>query len=167
MKHKSRASDTVRWLARGGMVAALYVALTYLSYVFGLSSGVIQFRLSEALCILVIFMPEAVAGLTIGCFIANLLTVAPIWDVLFGTLATFIGAFLGYLLRNSRFTVLPTLPTILSNSIIIPFILLFVYEAEGSYLFFFATVLIGEVVTAGVLGTLLGSALKKTDLFIK
>lgn len=166
MKKATRTNDTVKRLVRGGLIAALYVAMTYLSFVFGLSSGVIQFRLAEALCILVIFMPEAVAGLTVGCLVANLLTTAPIWDVLFGAIATLIGAVLGYLLRKTKHIWLVTLPTVLSNSIIVPFILLYVYEAEGSYPFFFITVMIGEVVCAGVLGTLLGYALKKTSLFI-
>ena len=87
------------YLTRGAMIAALYVALTYLSSLVGLASGAIQFRLSEMLCILPILLPEATLGLTLGCAIANLLTSGVIWDVIFGTLATFIGAVGARLLR--------------------------------------------------------------------
>ena len=59
--------SSVLFITRGALIAALYVALTYLSSILGLASGVIQFRISEALCILPLFFPEAVIGLTIGC----------------------------------------------------------------------------------------------------
>ena len=80
------------YLTRGALVTALYVALTYLATLFGLSSGVIQFRFSEALCVLPIFMPEAVLGLTVGCLLSNIISGCVIWDIIFGTLATLIGA---------------------------------------------------------------------------
>ena len=83
---------TTLYLTRGALIAALYVSLTYASSLFGLSSGAIQFRLSEMLCILPVFMPEAVVGLTLGCLIANLLTGAVVWDIIFGSLATLMGA---------------------------------------------------------------------------
>ena len=106
------------YLTRGALIAALYVALTYASFMFGLSSGVIQFRLSEMLCVLPIFMPEAVIGLTLGCFIANLVTDAVIWDIIFGTLATFIGAVGARLLRKlpQKFIWVATIPTILAKT---------------------------------------------------
>ena len=156
-------SLTVGRLARGGMIAALYVALTYVAMAFGLSSGVIQFRISEALCILPIFMPEAIPGLTVGCFLANLLTGCAPWDVVFGTVATLIGAVGAYLIGKKLPAWVATLPTVLANAIIVPFVLLYVYEAEGTYLFFMATVGLGELVCATGLGTLLASALKKVE----
>ena len=146
-------------LARGGLIAALYVVLTLISAVFGLSSGVIQLRLSEALCILPYFLPEAVPALAIGCFLANLVTAAPIWDVIFGSLATLIGAIGARLLRRYRFLV--PLPTVLSNGLIIPLVLIYAYGVPDTYLFLFATVTAGEVLSAYVLGTILLVTLEK------
>ena len=81
------------YTTRGALIAALYVVLTLLASVMGLSSGVIQFRFSEALCILPLFFPEAVPGLFIGCLISNLMSPnVVIWDIIFGSLATLIGA---------------------------------------------------------------------------
>ena len=89
-------------LVRGGLIAALYVVLTLVSAVFGLSSGVIQLRLSEALCVLPFFMPEAVPGLFIGCLLANLITGCLPFDILFGSIATLLGAVGARLLGRYR-----------------------------------------------------------------
>ena len=69
-----RGTTSTRYLTRSALIAALYVCLTYVSTIFGLSSGAIQFRISEMLCILPIFMPEAIAGLTIGCMLSNIVS---------------------------------------------------------------------------------------------
>lgn len=79
-------------LANAGMIAALYVVLTWIANLLGLASGAIQVRLSEALTILPVFSVAAVPGLTVGCVLANLLTGCAAWDVVFGSLATLIGA---------------------------------------------------------------------------
>lgn len=79
-------------LTQGAMIAALYVVLTFIANLAGLASGVIQVRLSEALTILPVFTAAAVPGLAVGCVLANLLTGCAIWDVVFGSLATLIGA---------------------------------------------------------------------------
>ena len=107
------------FMTRAALIAALYVALTFASALFGLASGVIQFRISEMLCILPLFMPEAVVGLTLGCFIANLATNAIIWDILFGTIATLIGAIGTRILRNlpKKLIWLAPLPTVLFHPI--------------------------------------------------
>ena len=162
MKKKS----TLR-LTRGALVAALYVALTYVSALFGLSSGAIQFRLSEMLCILPIFMPEAIVGLTIGCLLANLLTGAVIWDVIFGALATLIGAVGARLLRKlpSKLIFISTLPTVLANAIIVPFVLIYAYGVPDAFFFLVLTVGIGELATATVLGTALCYTIKKSIFY--
>ena len=146
-------------LARGGLIAALYVVLTLVSAAFGLSSGVIQLRLSEALTVLPFFLPEAVPALAIGCLLANLVTAAPIWDILFGSLATLIGAIGARLLRRYRFLV--PLPTVLANGLIIPLVLIFAYGVPDGYLFLFATVTAGEILSAYVLGLVLLFTLEK------
>ena len=71
-----------------GLIAAIYVVLTFVSQAFGLASGAIQFRLSEMLTILPMVTPAAIPGLTVGCILANLLTGCALWDVVFGSVAT-------------------------------------------------------------------------------
>lgn len=155
------------YTTRGALIAALYVVLTQLASLMGLSSGVIQFRFSEALCILPIFFPEAVPGLFVGCLISNLLVPgAVIWDIIFGSIATLIGAFGAWRLHSlpEKYKWVATLPTILSNMIIIPFVLIYAYGAPDSYLFLATTVGIGEIVCAGVGGSALYYLLKKTKI---
>ena len=150
-----------RFLAWGGVTAALYVVLTFISSAFGLSSGVIQLRLSEALCILPCVSPAAIPGLAIGCLLANLLTGAVALDVVFGSIATLLGAVGTYLLRNHRF--LACLPPIVSNMIIIPIILTTAYQMNfgSSFLYIVLSVGIGEFISCGVLGQLVLSVMKK------
>ena len=159
--------NSTLFLTRGALIAALYVALTFAAAIFGLASGTIQFRISEMLCILPIFMPEAVIGLTIGCLIANLATNAVIWDIIFGTLATLIGAIGTRLLRNlpKKLIWLAPMPTVISNSVIVPFVLIFAYGVADAYPFLMLTVAIGEVVCAEIMGLALYYSLLKTKLF--
>ena len=80
------------------MIAALYVVLSFVAYALGLSSGAIQLRFSEALTVLPFFTPAAIPGITIGCLLFNLLSGCALLDVLFGSLATLLGALATYLL---------------------------------------------------------------------
>lgn len=144
-------------LVTGAIIAALYVVLTFLANAFGLASGVIQVRISEALNVLVCFTGAAVPGVTVGCLLANLLTGGVVLDIIFGTLASFIGAFGGYLLRKNR--LLALLCPILSNTLIVPFVLKFAYGAPDAIWFLFGSVAVGEVVSCGILGFLLGHVL--------
>ena len=164
MKRKNLSSAL--YITRGAIVAAMYVALTYLASILGLSSGVIQFRISEALCVLPMLMPEAIPGLAIGCLLSNALTGCVFWDVVFGTVATLIGAVGAYLLRKlpAKLMWLATLPTVLANAIIVPFVLMYAYGIEGGYFYFMLTVGLGEVVCATVGGTLLYFAMKKAKI---
>ena len=150
-------------LTQAAMIAAIYVILTYVSNAFGMASGVIQVRLSEALCILPCFTAAAIPGLFVGCMLSNILTGGIIWDVIFGSLATLIGAFFTRKLRNNR--LLALLPPIAANTLIVPFVLSYAYGIEGSIFYFMLTVGIGEAVSCGILGTLLYSALKKYKIF--
>lgn len=144
-------------LVEGAMIAALYVVLTYICNFFGLANGVIQVRLSEALTILPFFTPAAIPGLTIGCLLSNILTVCPLPDIIFGTLATLLGAFGSYYLRNFKYLV--ALPPILANIIIVPIVLQKAYGITDSLPFLMATVGAGEIISAGILGTILLLAL--------
>ena len=159
----NKRTQSVRFTTHAALIAALYVALTYLAAWMGLASGAIQLRFSEALCVLVCFTPAAIPGLTVGCFLANLLTGAHMLDVVFGSLATLLGALGGYALssfaRKKYLSFLPTLPTVLANAVIVPLLLIFVYGVEDAYLFLLFTVTAGELLSATVLGTLLLRAL--------
>ena len=139
------------------MIASLYVALTYLAFILGLSSGAIQLRISEMLCILPVFFPEATVGLFLGCLISNLITGCVVWDIIFGAIATLIGAIGARLLRflPKGLMFIATLPTLFSNMLIVPLVLIYAYGLSGGYFYFMLTVGIGEFITAVLGGTLL------------
>jgi len=149
------------------MVAAVYVVLTYFVSAFNLASGAIQIRVSEALTVLPYFTPAAVPGLAIGCFLSNVLTGGVLPDVVFGSLATLIGAIGTYLLRNHKF--LLTLPPVIANMLVIPFILKYAYGVPAVIFkgvdltipFLMVTVGIGEIISCCILGTVLVRALGK------
>ncbi len=140
------------------MIAALYVVLTLASHGLGLANGQIQIRLSEALTILPVFTPAAIPGLFIGCILSNILTGAALPDIIIGSLATLIGAFGTKLLKSSKY--LAVLPPIAANTVIIPFLLHFVYGIVPLWLSFI-TVFAGELISAGVLGIILYNSLNK------
>lgn len=152
-------------LSTAAIIAALYVVLTFISNSFGLASGAIQVRLSESLCILPIFTPAAIPGLFLGCLISNVLCGCVVWDVIFGSIATLIGALFTYLLKNHP--KISTIPPILSNIIIIPFVLKLAYGFPQGIWYFVITIGIGEIISCGVLGTLLYRYIKKYNKIIK
>lgn len=159
----------VLFLTQAALIAAIYVALTYVMYEFGLSSGSVQLRLSEALCILPFFTPAAIPGLFIGCLLANTIAGGVIWDIIFGSLATLIGAIGTYLLRKAKPKFLCTLPPVLANAFIIPAVLIHCYGipsvvfkgVDVTYWFTALTVGIGEVICICVVGYILLIALNK------
>lgn len=147
----------VLFVVQAALIAAIYVVLTYFISAFNLASGAIQVRVSEALTVLPFFTPAAIPGLAIGCFLSNLLTGCLPMDILFGSLATLLGAIGSYLLRRYKWLV--PLPPVLANILIVPYVLAYVYGAEGSIPFFMVTVGIGEVISCYVLGSILLNAL--------
>ena len=154
----------VKFLCHAAIIAALYVVLTFLAAALGLSSGVIQIRFSEALCILPYFTSAAIPGLTIGCLLANALTGCALWDVIFGSLATLIGALIAQKLGKHKWLV--PMPSVLSNMAIVPPVLKMIYGAPDAYPFLLLTVGIGEVISVYGLGMLLLFALeKRTNIF--
>ena len=146
------------FLCRASVIAALYFLLTYISAISGLASGVVQLRLSEALCILPMYTAAAVPGLIVGCLISNILFGMSVLDIIFGTLATAIGAVGSYLLRRYKFSV--PLPPIAANTIIIPFVLFYSGMTEEGIPYMMLTVGIGELLSCGVLGIMLMYAVK-------
>ena len=146
-------------LTRAALIAALYVILTFISQMFGLASGVIQIRLSETLTVIPLFYKEAIPGLWIGCIIANILTGCAPWDVVFGSLATLLGAIGTYYIGRKKPILGPIFP-IISNMVIVPLVLQAVYGVKESFIFLAVTVGIGEVICCGLLGWQLYKALK-------
>lgn len=141
----------VLFITQGAAIAAIYVVLTYIVNLLGLASGVVQVRLSEALTILPVFTPAAIPGLFVGCLISNLINGAVVWDVIFGSLATLLGAVFTYMLRNKSKWLSP-LPPIAANTVIIPFVLTYAYGVPDAIWFSALTVCAGEVISCGILG---------------
>lgn len=148
------------FITKAAVIAALYVVLTWVSALLGISSGVIQFRLSEMLCVMPLFTAAAIPGLFVGCAISNMIAGGVVWDVVFGSMATLIGSWGAYALRK-RSVYLAPLPTVIANMLIIPPVLRYAYGAEGTLPFFMLTVGIGEIACAGILGVVLAKTLKK------
>ena len=175
-------------LARIGIIAALYAALTLATLLFlgGLAWGPVQFRVSEALVVIALFTADAIPGLTLGCVIANLANMVisgtgalGLLDVVFGSLATALGAWFTWKNRNNM--LLALLGPVVTNAVIvsaylpillqglgfytIPFTTI---ELDGSYplmfLFGFITTGLGEAVVLYILGAPLARALKRSSL---
>ena len=152
-------SKKLVFICQAAVIAALYVVLTYVFSAF--ASGVIQVRVSEALTILPAFTPAAIPGLVIGCLLSNTLTGCVLLDIIFGSVATLIGALGSYALR--RHTWLVPIPPIVSKMIIVPFVLRFAYGATDAFPFMIATVGAGEIISCYLLGMILYGALKKVN----
>lgn len=148
----------VLFLTQAGVIAALYVVLTLLANAFGLANYSIQVRFSEALTILPFFTPAAIPGIAIGCLISNIVTGCALPDIVFGTLASLIGAVGTFLLRRGKW--FAPIPPIAANTVIVPFVLLYAYGIEPLW-FSFVTVGIGEIISCGVLGMLLLNVLSR------
>lgn len=178
-----------RSVARVGIIAALYAALSLATVLFlgGLAWGPIQFRISEAVCVLALFTADAIPGLALGCAIANIANIAlaglgtlGLLDVVFGTLATALGAALTWRFRNKPLLALAG--PVIANALIIPAYLPLLLKGLGfytipftgialddSYLLMYVFGLIatgaGEAVVMYLLGQPLARALSGTSLF--
>ena len=140
------------FIAQAAMIAAVYVVLTF---VFApISFGEIQVRISEALTILPVFTPAAVPGLFVGCLLGNMLSGAYLPDVIFGSLATLLGATGTRALRNASPFLAP-LPPIIANALIVPFVLRYTYGVALPIPLMMLTVGVGEVISCGGLGLIL------------
>ena len=136
-------------------IAALYCALTLA--VYPLSYGPLQFRISEALCILPLFMPQSVIGLTVGCFLSNIFSTAGPLDMIFGTLATLIASIVSYLggkyIKNTALKIIVGIlsPTIF-NAIIVPFAILAMTDLSQMYFITALWIGVGELTVLTTLG---------------
>ena len=142
-------------LCFGGCIAAVYAGLTILLQAISFSA--VQVRVSEALTLLPVLFPAAIPGLTVGCFLANILSPVGWMDMVFGTLATLIAAVLTRILRKNLY--LAALMPVLSNAVIIGIML---HVAFGEPLWMsMLTVGAGEALACFVLGIPLIKALEK------
>lgn len=175
-------------VARTGMIAAAYAALTLaaLTLLGSLAWGPVQFRVSEALCVLALFTADAVPGLALGCAIANLANIVisgtgmlGMLDVVFGTLATALGAYFTW--RNRRRPAFALLGPVLANALIVPAYLPLLLQGIGFYTIPFTNIAldgaypamyafgliatgVGEAVVMYALGLPLARALSRTSL---
>ena len=160
---------TVRSIARAAIIAALYALLTMFTQ--PISYGPIQFRVSEALCILPLFFPESVVGLTVGCLIANILGNG-IFDIVLGTAATLIAAVVTFLvgryIKNTALKiVLGELSPCVFNGLIIPFVLILSGIEIQGYWIEAAFIFLSEAICLGVIGTALFFAIRPLVKFLQ
>ena len=152
---------TTKQLALSGIVAGLYAAITILTASF--AYGDIQFRIADAMCLLVVLEPSLTIGLTLGCLIANIFSTVSVLDIVIGTAATLLGCLLTVRLRK---TWLLPLPTILANAILVGAMLAFVLTPEAFWSGFAvmgAEVAAGEIAVLYLLGVPLYLFLKKNN----
>ena len=157
---------TSRQIALNGLVAGLYAAVTILTASF--AYGNIQFRLAEALCLLVALEPTLTVGLTLGCLIANLFSTVSALDIIVGTAATLLACLLTRYIKN---TWLLPLPTILCNMLMVGAMLSALYMPAGEFwkglAIFGAEVGAGEAAVLYILGVPLYRFIRKTGLMDK
>ena len=159
--------SSLRALTTGAVIAALYAVAALVSSLLGLGFGPVQFRLSEALCLLPLVCSPAVAGLTVGCLIVNLLSPFGLPDLVFGALATFLAASLTRRCKNKW---LAGLPPVLCNALIVSAVL--AAEEAGTaaaalplFFYHFLSIGIGEALTVYLLGLPLLHYIKKRNLW--
>ena len=164
MKTRQSGVKQVRFICLAAMIAAMYVALTYLSMALGLDKNAIQIRFSEMLIALAFVTPAAIPGLYVGCLLANILTGCAPLDILLGPIATLIGSGGAYLIgriKNKKIARwLFTIPNIIANIIIVTVVCYFCYTAPAAQNasiipFYAATIALGEIISCGLFGSVL------------
>lgn len=158
MKSETKRKMNVRDLVRAAIIAAVYALLTIA--LAPISSGLIQCRVSEALSVLPYFTFSAVPGLFVGCLLANLLTGAPVYDVVFGSLATLLAAYITYFMRKRVTKYLAPLPSVVVNALVVGALLVYVYDVGVSYWVAAGYVAVGQAIACFVIGLPLLSLLE-------
>jgi uncharacterized membrane protein len=151
---------TTKRLCRAAVIAALYAVI---AIVQPYSSSPIQCRLSEAFTILPLFFPEAVTGLFVGCFLANVMNGAA--DMILGSIATLLAALCTYFIgrairptdkkRNVLRLVLGELAPVIINAFLVPVVFIIDGSIETAYIVEVAFLAAGEAIAVGVFGTAL------------
>jgi len=151
---------SIRRLVRCAVIAAVYVVVCLVLAPF--SYGAVQVRVAEALCLLPVFGAEYIVGVTLGCFLANLLG-STVVDVVFGTLATLLACLVTYKLRDIRvkgLAIPASLPPVVFNMIIVGAFEITFFFSDGAptamlAVFNAVTVGIGELISCTILGVAL------------
>lgn len=186
---RSAKSTRTSSIAQAGMIAALYAAATCVALLLlqGLAWGPVQFRVSEAVCVLAALTPAAIPGLTVGCALANLISLVlngtgalGLFDVVFGSLATLVGSYWCWKMRKRP--ALAVVGFVAANAIIVPAYLPLMLQGLGFYTIPFTSIAldgayvpmylfglvatgVGEAVVMYALGLPLLSALSKFHVF--
>lgn len=164
----------IRFLVESSMIAAAYVALTLAIY--PLSFGEVQFRLSEVLTVLPAILPSSIPGLTVGCFIANIVGPYSWIDAIFGTSATLLASVCTYLTRKIKFKNLPLLSfafPVLFNAILVGLEINIFFLPQGETFTFAGFIIsalwvgLGELVVCYLLGTPFYLAITKSKILSK
>ena len=149
-------SKKLKRLTRAAFIAALYFVFSV--SIPAISFGAIQFRISEALCVLPALFPEAILGLTIGCLLTNVFSPFGILDVALGTTATFLAAIVTFLLHKKL--IVSALPPIIFNALIVPLIWV-LNKTDMLYWFNMLTIMASQAIIIGAVGLPLAFGLKK------
>ena len=163
-----KGTNKTKFIVHAGVIAAIYVVLTYVSALLNLAYGEVQFRISEALMVLPVFTPAAIPGLTIGCVIANLSSPFGWVDIVCGSFATLLATIFAYLVRNVRFKKLPVLAplgAVIFNAVIVGAEIAFFMPEGFTWAAFLAAALsvgLGELVVCYVLGLPLAAWLESS-----
>lgn len=162
----------ILYLVQGAMIAAIYAAATYLSSIFGLAYGPVQFRISEALTVLPVLTPAAIPGLTIGCIIANIGSPMGVVDIIFGSIATLLAAVTARMLRKVTVRGIPILsilmPVVFNGIIIgieIVYLMPSVQASFTAFLINACQVALGELAVCLIGGIPLFLAFRKSRIF--
>lgn len=150
---------TVRFLVQSAVIAALYIILSLPA--LNISDS---FRFGEALVILPYFTPAAIPGLTIGCFLTNLVNANPL-DIVFGTLATFLSTFVSYKIRKYKWAV--PMPAVIFNGLIVGTVLYFIYGQALPIWIYWGQVGLSELLSCYLLGMPLLLAMERIPVFKK
>lgn len=145
-----------KFIVKAGMIAAIYAVLTIIFK--DISYGPVQYRISEAMTILPMFMPEAIPGLAAGCFIANIAGGYGFADVVFGSLVTLTAAYLTSKISNKYYAILPP---VIMNAVFVS-----IWVSRKSHIPYWmcvGSIGFGEFVTAGILGVMLASYIEKRN----
>lgn len=170
MMQKAEQLGRTRYIAQTAVIAALYAACTLIALLLlqGLAWGPVQFRISEAVCVVALFTPAAIPGLTIGCVIANLINcvvsgtgVLGLLDVVFGSCATLVGAIFCWKMRKRP--ALAIAGFVIANALIVPAYLPLLLQGLGYYVIPFTDISIDgaylPMYLFGVVATGLGEAI--------
>lgn len=160
---------TTLYITQAAVIAALYVALTYVSNALGLAYNAVQFRLSEVLTVLPVFTPAAIPGLAIGCVIANVSSPFGIADIICGSIATLSAAVMTRMCRNITVKGIPLLsllPPVIFNALIIG-LEIWYFSGRTAEIFFVSAfeIAVGQAVMCIAAGIPFIHAVKKTRVF--